>query len=75
LIGVAALGIAARSGTARLVIIMIGVGGTCWTLQREVFSTAVRGQVAAIAAMVDWLGTSTVSGCTGVSDGSLFIDS
>ena len=33
----------------------IGVGGTGWTLQGEVFPTAVRGQAAAIAATVDWL--------------------
>ena len=63
---VAALGLAALSGIPRLVMIMIGldffiasfaigVGGTGWTLQGEVFPTAVRGQAAAIAAMVDWL--------------------
>jgi MFS transporter, SP family, arabinose:H+ symporter len=63
---VAALGLATMSGTARLVVIMIGldffiasfaigVGGTGWTLQGEVFPTAVRGQAAAFAAMVDWL--------------------
>jgi sugar porter (SP) family MFS transporter len=63
---VTALGLALLSGTARLVIIMIGldffiasfaigVGGTGWTLQGEVFPTAVRGQAAAIAATVDWL--------------------
>jgi len=33
----------------------IGVGGTGWLLQGEVFPTAVRGQAAAIAASVDWL--------------------
>jgi hypothetical protein len=32
----------------------IGVGGTGWLLQGEVFPTAVRGQAAAIAACVDW---------------------
>jgi MFS transporter, SP family, arabinose:H+ symporter len=63
---VAALGIAFLSGTPRLVIIMIGldffiasfaigVGGVGWTLQGEVFPTAVRGQAAAFAAMIDWL--------------------
>jgi MFS transporter, SP family, arabinose:H+ symporter len=63
---VAALGLAALSGTARLVVIMIGldffiasfaigVGGTGWTLQGEVFPTAVRGQAAAFCAMIDWL--------------------
>jgi MFS transporter, SP family, arabinose:H+ symporter len=63
---VAALGLAFMSGTARLVVIMIGldffiasfavgVGGTGWTLQGEVFPTAVRGQAAAFCAMIDWL--------------------
>src|SRR5579875_3056281 len=63
---VSALGLAWLHGTARLVIIMVGldffiasfavgVGGTGWTLQGEVFPTAVRGQAAAIAAAVDWL--------------------
>ena len=63
---VAALGLVAFSGTAKLVVIMIGldffiasfavgVGGTGWTLQGEVFPTAVRGQAAAFAAMIDWL--------------------
>ena len=63
---VSALGLAFMSGTARLVVIMIGldffiasfavgVGGTGWTLQGEVFPTAVRGQAAAFCAMIDWL--------------------
>ena len=63
---VAALGLAFMSGTPRLVVIMIGldffiasfavgVGGTGWTLQGEVFPTAVRGQAAAFCAMIDWL--------------------
>jgi sugar porter (SP) family MFS transporter len=63
---VSALGLAVLSGTARLVVIMIGldffiasfavgVGGTGWTLQGEVFPTAVRGQAAAFCAMIDWL--------------------
>jgi MFS transporter, SP family, arabinose:H+ symporter len=63
---VAAFGLAVLSGTPRLVVIMIGldffiasfaigVGGVGWTLQGEVFPTAVRGQAAAIAAMFDWL--------------------
>jgi SP family arabinose:H+ symporter-like MFS transporter len=58
--------LAALSGTLRLVVIMIGldffiasfaigVGGTGWTLQGEVFPTAVRGQAAAFCAMIDWL--------------------
>src|SRR6185437_14522033 len=59
-------GLAFLGGIPRLVVIMIGldffiasfavgVGGTGWTLQGEVFPTAIRGQAAAIAAMVDWL--------------------
>jgi sugar porter (SP) family MFS transporter len=63
---VSALGLAFMSGTLRLVVIMIGldffiasfavgVGGTGWTLQGEVFPTAVRGQAAAFCAMIDWL--------------------
>jgi MFS family permease len=63
---VTGLGLVATSGTLRLVVIMIGldffiasfavgVGGVGWTLQGEVFPTAVRGQAAAFAAMVDWL--------------------
>jgi len=63
---VSAFGLAFMSGTARLAVIMIGldffiaafaigVGGTGWTLQGEVFPTAVRGQAAAFCAMVDWL--------------------
>src|SRR5689334_15750227 len=63
---ITALGLAALSGTLRLVVIMIGldffiasfavgVGGTGWTLQGEVFPTAVRGQAAAFCAMIDWL--------------------
>ena len=63
---VSAVGLALLSGTARLAVTMvgldffiasfaIGVGGTGWTLQGEVFPTSVRGQAAAIAATVDWL--------------------
>jgi SP family arabinose:H+ symporter-like MFS transporter len=63
---IAALGLSMLSGTARLIVIMVGldlfiasfavgVGGTGWTLQGEVFPTAVRGQAAAIAAAVDWV--------------------
>jgi sugar porter (SP) family MFS transporter len=63
---VAAAGLTLTHGTFRLVVIMIGldffiasfaigVGGTGWTLQGEVFPTAVRGQAAAFAAMIDWL--------------------
>ena len=63
---VTAGGLTLTSGTLRLVVIMIGldffiasfavgVGGVGWTLQGEVFPTAVRGQAAAFAAMIDWL--------------------
>ena len=63
---IAAGGLTFTHGTFRLVVIMIGldffiasfaigVGGTGWTLQGEVFPTAVRGQAAAFAAMIDWL--------------------
>jgi len=63
---VSAFGLAFLSGTARLVVIMVGldffiasfavgVGGVGWTLQGEVFPTAVRGQAAAFCAMIDWL--------------------
>lgn len=63
---VSTLGLTVLSGNTRLVVIMIGldffiasfaigVGGTGWTLQGEVFPTAVRGQAASIAATVDWL--------------------
>jgi MFS family permease len=63
---VSAYGLLFLSGTASLVVIMVGldffiasfavgVGGTGWTLQGEVFPTAIRGQAAAIAATVDWV--------------------
>jgi MFS transporter, SP family, arabinose:H+ symporter len=64
---VAALGLVViPAGNWRLAVIMIGldffiasfaigVGGTGWTLQGEVFPTAVRGQAAAFCAMIDWL--------------------
>ena len=63
---VAAAGLGFLSGTARLVLVMVGldffiasfavgVGGTGWLLQGEVFPTAVRGQAASIGATVDWL--------------------
>ena len=63
---VAAGGLTFLTGTAKIVLVMIGldlfiasfamgVGGTGWLLQGEVFPTAVRGQAAAIAATVDWL--------------------
>ncbi len=63
---VAAAGLTFTHGTFRLVVIMvgldffiasfaIGVGGTGWTLQGEVFPTEVRGQAASFCAMIDWL--------------------
>jgi MFS family permease len=63
---VSAAGLAFLTGTPRIVVVMIGlclfiasfamgVGGTGWLLQGEVFPTAVRGRAAAIAATADWL--------------------
>jgi len=63
---VAAIGIGLMSGVARATVGMIGltffvsafaigVGGTGWLIQGEMFPTAVRGQAAAIAAFFDWM--------------------
>ena len=63
---VAAYGVASLTGLPRVWVIMvgfsffitsfaIGVGGTGWLIQGEVFPTAVRGRAAAIGAGVDWL--------------------
>ena len=63
---VAAFGVAYLTGLPRVWVIMvgfslfitsfaIGVGGTGWLIQGEVFPTAVRGRAAAIGASVDWL--------------------
>ncbi len=63
---VAALGVAQFTGVPRVWIVMIGfsffitsfaigVGGTGWLIQGEVFPTAVRGRAAAICASVDWM--------------------
>jgi MFS transporter, SP family, arabinose:H+ symporter len=63
---IAAVGITWVGGLWQLAVIMfglcgfissfaIGVGGTGWTLQGEVFPTAVRAEAASIAATVDWL--------------------
>jgi SP family arabinose:H+ symporter-like MFS transporter len=63
---IAALGVAFLTGTPKIVLVMvgfsffitsfaIGVGGTGWLIQGEVFPTSVRGRGAAIAASVDWL--------------------
>ena len=63
---IGAIGNATLTGTAQLVVLMvtfalfissfaIGVGGTGWLIQGEIFPTAVRGRAAAIAAAVNWL--------------------
>ena len=63
---VGGLGLLLLKGTPEIIVVMIalnafiasfaiGVGGTGWLLQGEVFPTAVRGQAAAIAASVDWV--------------------
>ena len=63
---IGAAGTEFTTGTTRLVLIMIsfalfiaafaiGIGGTGWLIQGEVFPTSVRGRAAAIGAAVDWL--------------------
>ena len=63
---VAAAGVALLTGLPITVVVMvgftffitsfaIGVGGTGWLIQGEVFPTAVRGRAASIAAAVDWI--------------------
>ncbi len=63
---VAAAGIGFLTDTPKIVLVMvgfsffitsfaIGVGGTGWLIQGEVFPTAVRGRAAAIGASVDWI--------------------
>lgn len=63
---VAAAGVAWLTGTPKIVVVMIGfsifissfaigVGGTGWLLQGEVFPTAVRGRAAATCAGVNWI--------------------
>ena len=63
---IASVGVAFLTGTPKIVLVMvgfsffitsfaIGVGGTGWLIQGEVFPTSVRGRAAAIAASVDWL--------------------
>ncbi|HET8598727.1 MAG TPA: sugar porter family MFS transporter [Segeticoccus sp.] len=62
----AAAGLGFLSGTAEIFVVMVGlslfiasfavgVGGTGWLLQGEVFPTAVRGQAAAYGATADWV--------------------
>ncbi|QWZ09887.1 sugar porter family MFS transporter [Nocardioides panacis] len=63
---VAAAGVAWLTGTPKIVVVMVGfsifiasfamgVGGTGWLLQGEVFPTAVRGRAAANCAAVNWI--------------------
>ena len=63
---VAAIGVAYLTGAPKMVVVMvgfslfitsfaIGVGGTGWLIQGEVFPTSVRGTAASIGAGVDWL--------------------
>jgi len=63
---VAAFGVGVLTGTPRIWVGMIGlslfiasfaigVGGTGWLIQGEMFPTAIRGQAASIAACTDWL--------------------
>jgi len=63
---VAAVGVAWLTGTPKIVVVMVGfsifiasfamgVGGTGWLLQGEVFPTAVRGRAAATGAGVNWI--------------------
>jgi MFS family permease len=63
---VAAVGVGFLTGVPETVLVMvgfsffitsfaIGVGGTGWLIQGEVFPTAVRGRAAAIGASVDWI--------------------
>ncbi len=63
---VGAAGLSLASGTAKIIILTaalnlfvasfaVGVGGTGWLIQGEVFPTAIRGQAAAIGATADWL--------------------
>ncbi len=63
---VASAGLTFFDGNAKIIVTMIGlclfiasfavgVGGTGWLIQGEMFPTAVRGQAAAIGATVDWV--------------------
>lgn len=63
---VAAIGVAFLTGTPKIVVVMfgfsmfissfaMGVGGTGWLIQGEVFPTTVRGSAAATGATVNWL--------------------
>jgi MFS transporter, SP family, arabinose:H+ symporter len=63
---VAAIGVAYLTGTPKIFVVMVGfaffitsfamgVGGTGWLIQGEMFPTSVRGSAAATAATVNWL--------------------
>jgi MFS transporter, SP family, arabinose:H+ symporter len=63
---IAAIGVATLMGVPKIIVVMvgfalfitcfaIGVGGTGWLIQGEVFPTSVRGTAAATAASVNWL--------------------
>jgi sugar porter (SP) family MFS transporter len=63
---VTAAGVAFLMGPAQIMVVIvgfsffitsfaIGVGGTGWLIQGEVFPTAIRGRAAAIGASVDWV--------------------
>jgi len=63
---IGAYGAAFMDGTPQLIVIMvgfslfiacfaIGIGGTGWLLQGEVFPTAVRGRAGGIGAAADWI--------------------
>lgn len=63
---VSAFSLTYLTGVTRLIVLMvgldlfiaafaIGVGGTGWLIQGEVFPTAVRGRAASIGATADWL--------------------
>jgi MFS transporter, SP family, arabinose:H+ symporter len=63
---IASAGVAWLTGTPEIVVVMfgfalfissfaMGVGGTGWLLQGEVFPTSVRGRAASIAATVNWV--------------------
>ena len=63
---VAAVGVVLLTGMPKIVLVMvgfaffitafaIGVGGTGWLIQGEMFPTAVRGRAASIGASVDWV--------------------
>jgi SP family arabinose:H+ symporter-like MFS transporter len=62
----ASAGLTFFTGNARIILVMIGlclfiasfavgVGGTGWLIQGEMFPTSVRGQAASIGATVDWI--------------------